>query len=303
MKQVKIIGIALSLMCSVVFAEELTVLVLSPGGSTFASAQTLIPTLAKHGHTLNTIAMKSCAERIQYLVSHPKNTIGNFDSGDLMFSAPTVGSLCPPLAAIPVPVEIATSWMDSVLYLMNAPGFEGTTYKKMMEIGKSGKKIRIGQSIATASHRQIEMFVARNPEVKFAVLEYTGSGDLRAAIMAGDVDLYFGAALHNEMIEKGAVELAASRKGTSAQFLGELTSIPNAPELPELVAETAMLTVKGGVSPSVMSALADAFKSDEYQASLKKYNARHTGIGAGISGADTMKKFIKIEQDFGLAKK
>ena len=297
-----LIGAALACMALAASAETINVIMAFSGGGQHKIATAAEPTFAKNGVTSNVVTIKACSDRFKQLVANPKNTVMYADIGDILYATPDVGANCPPLNSLPFPLEIVTSVYDNPLVLMNAPTFAANSYEKVMEYGKTGKKIRIGFITIPSIERHLKQFAARNPDVQFAILPYVGSVALRAAIAAGDVDLYYGASMRNELLEKGSTEIANGKRTNTSRFIGDLATKKDAPAMVELVSETMLVAKKDALDPVVRKAIKEAMVSDEVVAVFKSINGTHHGINTGVTGDDTIARMKKIELGLELAK-
>ena len=277
-------------------AEEITFSNIYPPGGSFDLVVTAISdNLEKQGETVNRQYFKSCYDAIQHMNSNPKNNLMMIDYEDMIFSNLNKGAKCPPQADYKNKISIYSSVYEFSYGLVSVPGFAGTSYAKLKELSAAGTKIRVGYTTGLYNTHMVKLFASRNPGINFVLLPYAGSGSLRPAYLAKDFDLYYGAGLKKEMVERGGTLIASAKRNTGVTFMGELAEpefVKN--EFPEHSAGTVL--VGSALSSSSHEKIANALKSIEVNAILKKIDATPIGIIYGVSAADTLKRIIDVEK-------
>lgn len=286
----------LLLSTNIAAAEEITFsTIYPPGGSTDSVVSAVVGDLEKQGQAVKRQYFKSCFEAIRYMNVNPKDNLIMIDYEDMVFGDNSKGAKCPPQADYKNKISIYSSVYEFSYGLVAVPGYAGTTYSRIKELSAAGNKIRIGYTVSPYNTHMVKLFASRNPNINFVLLPYAGTGALRPAYLAKDFDLYYGAGLKKEMIERGGALVASAKRNTGSAFLGDLTQpefLKN--EFPEHTGGA--MFVASMLSTSSQDKVSNSLKSNEVTTAIKKIDATPTGVPYGITASDTLKRVTDFEK-------
>ena len=250
-------------------------------------------TFTRDGHKPNVVFYKSCADAFKDMGK--RNNIIVLGANAAVYSDKTVGGTkCPPLNSImPVDIKPVHGGVIKELELCTGPT------PKVANLGEmAGKQFRLGVPMDLAP---FAVQVAKhNPQLGLTVVPYRGSGDLKPALLSGDVDFFLAGALMSEMKAKGANCVASSIRTPDKKlpFFGDLSA--DASSLPEFFTTTYLAADTANLDADVRATLAKVFSSPEWKEYITKYQYTDRSLSS------TPEQFIEttkvIEKRYLLAK-
>jgi hypothetical protein len=173
----------------------------------------------------------------------------------------------------------------------------------LKELRNTGQVIKIGVFNSIILRRQLQTFADQNPSLNIKILPYSGSVHIRAAMVAGDIDLQYSASLRNAFVDKGGVDVAISshRSEIPVSFLGNLyEESAKKKDVPGFETRQFLASVVGAISPEVKRDLDASLKTPEYLSTMKTLLFMPAGVTIGETQKQELEKIIKYETDFEL---
>jgi tripartite-type tricarboxylate transporter receptor subunit TctC len=257
-----------------------------PGGGADLQTSALIPELQKLGIDHKKVFTKSCHDAVEYTKSK-KNAVMVSITGDFVEAD---SARCPGRSRVDN-VKLFSTVGDVPIMFCASPH---NNKLSLDEFSRSGKSYSVGVPVAIISNSfYLYARTQKNP-INLTIVPYKGAGDLRTAVLAGNVD-FFVAGSAAPLVNAGAVCLASSAKPNWANVpsFSDLSTHRNFPD----VSLTTELWHVNTIDPEIEQAVAKAMASKSFQDKLAEIKVTHSGIGAGIS-RDSQLSRIKAVENF-----
>jgi tripartite-type tricarboxylate transporter receptor subunit TctC len=259
-----------------------------PGGGADTHSRGLITALEQQGVTVKRTYVKSCAEAITYVENNPGSVMVSL-TADLRYSD---SARCPSIDRVPK-LKLYSSIADTSFVYCTAPKRRDLD---LAAIAASKDQLLVAVPTIDANWIPFNLFAKnqKNP-ANLKLVPYKGGGDLKTAVLAGNVDLFYVGTV-KDLLEQGARCLAASTRKNpyGLPFLGDLTTVKVFPE----TALTTTLWYSGNLDPAMDKNFRRAFASRTFQEHLQANSLSHNGIGAGVLSETTLKNTRALDELF-----
>jgi tripartite-type tricarboxylate transporter receptor subunit TctC len=259
-----------------------------PGGGADTHSRGLITALEQQGILVKRTYVKSCAEAIAQVENNSSSFMVSL-TADLRYSD---SAKCPSIDRIPK-MKLYSSIADTAFVYCAAPKRSDLD---LAAISASKKQLLVAVPTVDANWIPFNLF-ARNQKnpADLKLIPYKGGGDLKIAVLAGNVDLFYVGTV-KDLLEQGARCLAASTRKNpyGLPFLGDLTSMRDFPE----TALTTTLWYAGNLDKTLDERLRRAFASQTFKDHLKDNSLSHNGIAAGTGPQSTLKNIRDLDAVF-----
>lgn len=250
--------------------EKITLINWYPaGGSIDQYYQIIKKNLESNGHTVELEYVKTCAQALSRL-QKSKN----------VFTATSASAFIPQSASSSCRDLTIESKSPKIFSTMYNSAFD-ICYSKSRQLTQNDifhNTVKIG-AVAESFSVYLNYWIKKTNNPNLSMTLYSGSGEIRRAILAGDIDVWFGSfGLHATVAGRYHC-FASSLKNnpTNLPFMGSIIKDPEFPELQQVF----VLWSSELLSPQVATAMAQTFKTADFMEFVKQGEAVHTGIGAG----------------------
>ena len=254
------------------------------GGGADLQTSALIQELQKLGIDHKKIFTKSCHDAVKYTKSKP-NTVMVSVTGDFVEAD---SARCPGRSRVDNAKLFSTVGDVPIMFCASPHNNK----MSLDDFSKSGKTYSVGVPVASISNSFLLYARTQKNPVNLTIVPYKGAGDLRTAVLAGNVD-FFVAGSAAPLVNAGAVCHASSAKPNWANVpsFSDLSTYKNFPD----VALTTELWHVNSIDPVIEQAMIKAMSSKSFQEKLAEIKVTHTGVGAGVSTDDLLKRIKSVE--------
>ncbi len=255
-----------------------------PGGSADLQGSALAAELQKLGVNHKKVFVKSCRDAIDY-VNNNENSLMLSMTGDFLS---TDSPRCPGRDRLPG-ISLFSTLADAPIYFCASPHLKDTS---LADLGSSGKTYTVAVPVAQVS-RAFYLYERnqKNP-IKMTIVPYKGAGDVRTAVLAGNVDLFTAGAI-TPFLKAGAKCLAASSKSNAAN-LPSYAELSTAKNFVDVTLITEMWHVKP-LSTEIETAVKKVLVSESFKSRLSDLQVIHAGIGSGVTRESLLQKIQAVE--------
>lgn len=266
-------------------AEKITLINwYKPGGAVDQYYQVLKKDLEDAGHPVDIEYVKTCGQALA-IVKDSGNTFTVTSAS--AFIPQNEASSCRGLTPDTKSPKLFSTIGKSPFYIC---------YTKTRQLTKSDimqNEIKIG-SAAESFTVYLNRWVKKTNNPKLSVSLYATSAEVKRAILAGDIDIWFGSHATNSTVEGKYNCFASSMKNNSKNlpFMGTLVNDPNFYEMMQVF----VLWSSERLDPQVNKSMTGAFKTPRFRQYLDQGDAEHTGIGTGATATADIVLLKQIEK-------
>ena len=238
-----------------------------PGGGLDQHTSPLVKHLEGAGHRVTKKFFKTCSEAVNYSAT-AENTVffvefmNELQSGD---------GTCPAMSLQPKKLTFVSPVTYAAYYLCTAPGKAHLTLDNLRR-----DRSFVGTSAFDAETKKQILAFIRNTNI--GVIPYSGSAGLRAALISGDLDYFYGSSVVAAMTERGSKCLLSGSRvnALNLPYIGSVFPGYNT----EAANTVSVWTNRA--DPDNIKQITAAFKSSEFSTLLSQQPLlTHTGLGSG----------------------
>lgn len=248
-----------------------------PGGTIDHTIKVLTPDLERRGHSVKTQYYRSCGEALAVLKESKSNHFLNILSTAYEPGNPTAGCV---MDANRDRIDLVQGLHGSPWYLCSAPG------KKFSAADLRDKPLRIGFVADFTDQAYLTHWLRSLPmSTDHKLVPYRGGGEVRRAIQAGDLDLWFGSANQlKNFPDSSCIGSTSKRDPQKLPFLAAYTRTPSA--FPALEGYNTLWSSKGTIDAKVLEDLKTVVQSESFQEYLRK----NSFLAADQSGSQLLQQ-------------
>ena len=240
-----------------------------PGGGVDQHTTPLIKSLENSGHQVTKKFFKTCSEAVNYSVNS-NNTVYFAEYEDEL---QTGDGICPIMSSLPKKLIFVSPVTSASFYLCTAPNKSHLTVDNL----RRDRSFIGTPAYNDETKRQIHSFI-KNTNI--GIVPYTGSAGLRAALISGDLDYFYGSSIVTAMTAQGSKCLLSGSRvnALNLPYIGSVFTGYNS----EAVNTISVWTNRA--DPENIKQITAAFKSPEFGELLSKQPLlTHTGLRSGRS--------------------
>lgn len=272
-----VLALALSVPIWATAAEIIFLNPYPPGGTIDHTLKVLTPELERKGYRVKTQYYRSCGEALSVLKESKSNHFlnilstayepGNKDAGCVMDSRQDR-------------IDLSMGLHGSPWYLCSAPG------KKFTAEDIQNSQLRIGFVADFTDKAYITYWLQNLPaKTDHKLVPYRGGGEVRRAVQAGDLDLWFGTANQlKNFPDSACIGSTSPRDPKKLPALATFTRIPSS--FPPLEGYNTLWSHKNTVDTRVLEDLTTVVQSESFQEYLKK----NSFLSAQQSGSELLEQ-------------
>jgi len=232
-----------------------------PGGTIDHTVKVLTPELEKMGHKVKTQYYKSCGEALNALREARPNHFLNILSTAYEPGNANAGCV---MDARKDQIDLVQGLHGSPWYMCSAPG------KQFTAADLQTQSLRIGYVADFVDQAYLSHWLRNLPRAADTkMVPYRGGGEVRRAVQAGDLELWFGSANQlKNFPDSACIGSTSPRDPRGFPALATFTRTPSA--FPALEGYNTLWAPKGTVDSRVLQDIKTAVQGSEFQEYLKK---------------------------------
>ena len=256
------------------------------GGGNDLHSSALIADLQRQGIKTEKVFLKSCASAMERVKNNPNSVLMSF-TGDVTVND---NSLCPGLASNKE-LQLFSQIGSMPIMLCTTPQNNKLT---LADLSKQNRPWTVAAPV-TPLNKSLDIFFKKmNPPISWTHVPYRGGGEIRAAVLANNTELFWTATGLEQFIEAGSRCLASSTPNNKFKVptFSQLLADKSYPEW----AMTSYMWYSGNLDPKISTGLINAMRSEDFAQRLKNLGASHSGLGANVDATKQYEDFLKFDK-------